>query len=117
MTPQPQQEYIITEEQIQRLFKDKDAVTFATENVCYEVRSRPHTSTPDTCKLVQAYSVCWVDEVLARPDPLALLEAWITKELYMYESLPKGRTIHMIQLLRTNPDAVRQQGIDEGWYL
>jgi len=43
---QPQQEYIITEEQIQRLFKDKDAVTFATENVCYEVRSRPHTSTP-----------------------------------------------------------------------
>ena len=70
-----------------------------------------------TCKLVQAYSVCWVDEVLARPDPLALLEAWITKELYMYESLPKGRTIHMIQLLRTNPDAVRQQGIDEGWYL
>ena len=88
---QPQQEYIITEEQIQRLFKDKDAVTFATENVCYEV--------------------------LARPDPLALLEAWITKELYMYESLPKGRTIHMIQLLRTNPDAVRQQEIDEGWYL
>jgi len=51
MTPQPQQEYIITEEQIQRLFKDKDAVTFATENVCYEVRSRPHTSTPDCCSV------------------------------------------------------------------
>ena len=60
--------------------------------------------------------------ILTRPDPLALLEAWREHEknrtctnaldfcdLYFDES-------QFIASLRTNPEAVRQQGIKEGWW-
>jgi hypothetical protein len=40
-------QYIITEEQLQRLVMDKDSVTFAIENVVYEVRSHPYQSERD----------------------------------------------------------------------
>jgi hypothetical protein len=61
-----------------------------------------------------------MDEVISRPDPLALLEAWITngndiKEGVYLEISGDGGLLDFIKLLRTNPSAVREQGIKEGW--
>lgn len=60
------------------------------------------------------------DSVLSRQDPLALLEAWIS-QYYTYHSdwsidLLKKPLHDIIQKIRTNPEAVRQQGILEGWW-
>jgi hypothetical protein len=50
--------YIITEEQLQRLVMDKDSVTFAIENVVYEVRSHPYQSEQDTCPQNHIWQHC-----------------------------------------------------------
>jgi hypothetical protein len=63
-----------------------------------------------------------VQIILTRPDPLALLEAWreyrsINRTCYETKDYPLwGEETKIIKQLRTNPEAVRQQGIDEGWW-
>jgi hypothetical protein len=58
-----------------------------------------------------------MNEVLARPDPLTLLEAWRKwsvsnvklSEMWVEETL-------IINEIRNRPEAVREQGIKEGWW-
>ena len=54
-------------------------------------------------------------EVLARPDPLALLEAW---DHYNNRNFGKPHPVFadMIRLVREKPNDVRQHGIDGGWW-
>jgi hypothetical protein len=62
-----------------------------------------------------------ITTILSRPDPLEMLEAWIT--FRYYERLSKGNVrfdaygdlVRLIKQLRTNPEAVRDQGIKDGW--
>ena len=64
-----------------------------------------------------------IQEVLLNPDPLALLEAWRgwrennTNDSWSYRVCGAWMDEDdFIQNLRTNPEAVRQQGIKEGWW-
>jgi hypothetical protein len=60
------------------------------------------------------------ENILSRPDPLALLESWIDS---MHTLDDNGETFRMrmadvhyiTDAIRTNPEAVRQQGVKEGW--
>jgi len=68
------------------------------------------------------------DEVLARPDPLALLEAWTQYEFRKIcrcdgyeETIDFLKNLvyyqqEIINNIRTNPDAVRETGIAKGWW-
>lgn len=60
------------------------------------------------------------ETVLSRPDPLALLEAWREhwKKQPIFISVVRLWKIEreIIHKLRTNPEAVREQGIKEGWW-
>jgi hypothetical protein len=72
---------------------------------------------PPICRFIGANAL--MDEVLSRPDPLALLESWV--HYYERNKSPGyyiGITVleGMIKQIRENPDAVRQQGIKDGWY-
>jgi hypothetical protein len=85
----------------------------------------------DDCKLAGVYDgdrasglACkWkganalMEEVLSRPDPLTLLEAWFKWYCTTHDTSIglKDATHYMIIQLRTNPSAVREQGIKEGW--
>jgi hypothetical protein len=67
------------------------------------------------------------ESVLSRPDPLALLEAWTQnefKKICHYDGREEVIDFlknlvyyqqEIINQLRTKPEAVRQQGIKEGW--
>jgi len=62
-----------------------------------------------------------IDIVLARPNPLALLEKWVR-----YESEREFKNYNhsqvviavcgMIDLIYSNPEAVENRGKEEGWY-
>jgi hypothetical protein len=64
------------------------------------------------CKFKGANAL--MDEVLYRPDPLALLEAWIEYNVSI-QSSRHPLLCNMIEQIRTNPESVRQLGIKEGW--
>lgn len=53
-----------------------------------------------------------MNRILSRPDPLALLEAWRKGKHHWWWNLESD----MIQRIRTNPEAVREQGVREGWW-
>jgi hypothetical protein len=63
-----------------------------------------------------------MDEVISRPDPLALLSAYISAK-HMFSSGCDGHRLwiwsepilELIERLRTNPEVVKEQGIKEGW--
>jgi hypothetical protein len=58
-------------------------------------------------------------EVSTRPDPLALLEAWRKHERSVNDRRYYEAWIleyEFIKQLRTNPEAVREQGIEDGWW-
>jgi hypothetical protein len=57
-----------------------------------------------------------MEEVLARPDPLALLEAWRKKPLFILIAKRWDMEQGIIRKLRNNPSAVREQGIRDGWW-
>ena len=56
-----------------------------------------------------------VDEILSRPDPLALLVAWLNWKRNRCSTIYVLTVIEFIEQLRTNPSAVREQGIEQGW--
>lgn len=86
------------------------------QNSCEECKNY----TPYGCTTNGVLSL--MDGVLSRPDPLALLEAWIT--FRYYERLSRGNVrfdaygdlVRLIKQLRTNPAAVRDQGVKDGWW-
>lgn len=57
-----------------------------------------------------------MNEVLSRPDPLALLIAWRLFQLYKYQNKwdTWDKENSIIKQLRENPEAVRQDLIDKG---
>ena len=61
-----------------------------------------------------------MDEVLSRPDPLALLEAWReckdTNWIVGCGADVWCEEAEFIKQLQENPEAVRQQGIEQGWW-
>jgi len=66
------------------------------------------------CSFIGANAL--MDEVLTRPDPLEILEAW---RRFMPERLSCNvwdAEYRIIKKLRENPEMVMQQGIEEGWW-
>jgi hypothetical protein len=60
-----------------------------------------------------------MDEVLSRPDPLALLEAWRKWRMYDMDTNFQedwDEEDDFIKQLRINPSAVRDEGIAKGWW-
>jgi len=61
-----------------------------------------------------------MDEVIARPDPLALLEAWRewkdTNWIVGCGADVWCEEAKFIKRLHNNPETVIQQGIEEGWW-
>lgn len=56
-------------------------------------------------------------EILERPDRLALLEEW---RKYMPDKIHGNvwdEEYKIIKQLRTNPEAMREQGLREGWWI
>jgi predicted N-acyltransferase len=68
------------------------------------------------------------DYVISRPDPLEMLEAWTQHEYDKLQNCDGYEEIidflknlvyyqkKVIKQLRTNPAAVREQGIKDGWW-
>jgi hypothetical protein len=56
-----------------------------------------------------------MEEVLSRPDPLALLDKWLYVQYELSGEIDIQKVRLFVKLLRTNPEAVREQGIKEGW--
>lgn len=84
------------------------------QNTCEECKNY----TPYGCTTNGALSL--MDEVLSRPDPLALLEAYTYNRYLKNEILKDGLEEHceireVIKRLEYDPEAVREQGIKEGW--
>lgn len=59
-----------------------------------------------------------IRDIESRPDPLALLEAWRIWALSRNEfsHLRWNEENEILTNLRTNPAAVREQGIKDGWW-
>jgi hypothetical protein len=68
-----------------------------------------HDGTPCMRNHKGCVNCCQDTRYPARPDPLALLEAWL-------HAHPERGVTTFIHQLHTNPEAVREQGIKEGWY-
>jgi hypothetical protein len=65
------------------------------------------------------YGANALEEVLARPDPLEVLEKWMNcKDAIFTEdgtTMKVWQIIDLVKELRTNPDAVIARGKEEGW--
>ena len=61
-----------------------------------------------------------IDQILSRPESLALLEAWFNERSVTYWKTGKLQGYlefaKMLKAIRTNPSAVREQGIRDGWW-
>ena len=84
-----------------------------------------HPVTREELDMIQNQNHYWkqrtIDTVLARPDPLEVLEkwAWFTKDNldygYYEDTVYISEMQKFIQEYRTNPDAVIARGKEEGW--
>jgi hypothetical protein len=87
------------------------------ENGC----ANPAADSCEEYKFIKSDGACGfhkhVIEIASRPDPLALLEAWFKWYCTTHDTCIglKDATHYMIIQSRTNPEAVRQQGVKEGW--
>jgi hypothetical protein len=104
----------VTKEELDMIKNDcAHSETNACDGCEYEGKSdhNPITSfNPCTFKGANAL----MDEVLSRPDPLTLLEAWRKSRSSVFDYVKDEN--EFINQLRTNPEAVRQRGIKEGWW-
>ena len=65
------------------------------------------------CEFIGANAL--MDEVLSRPDPLALLEAWRKHKSSLWQTTVSwGDEDFIIQRIRTNPEAVLQDLKEKG---
>ena len=108
----------VTKEELGQIRYDCDDVDRHCEDCRFET-SEEHLCNFDTVGLI--------DEILSRPDPLELLQKWTQYEFQKIVGCEGYEEVidflknlvydqqEIINQLRTNPSAVREQGIREGW--
>lgn len=69
---------------------------------------------PQVCQYERRLEI--LKRIEARPDPLELLEKWLRVQYELSGEIDISKVRVFVKRLRTNPEAVREQGIQEGWY-